>query len=743
MGVARVARFIPPSRLPLVLLLTAVAFSGCVVGDFLGAYFNTYYNAQTLFSQAEEEIWSQNDTKLSGHNLLLDLNIPASSKTKLTTVVEKCSKLLQDHPDSKFVDDALLMIGKAFFYQGDFTRAERKFKELLTTYPTSSLGTETRVWMAYAEFKENNLDNAEATAKQLLEDAKKDGDHENEAYAALLLGRIRASRLDYVGSSDYYQIAGAEGGNADLRTSAYLLAGDMYIAGADSERAYTMYIKAENESRNYLNTYLAQLGEATTLSRLGRGTSAIGLLTSMRGNTNYKEFWGQVDVETGNAYRRMGNYAEAIQQYHYVDTAYARSDWATAADYHLGRLWEEVYGDFDSARVAYTRGRAGNAQSTIATRLAARYDLMTRYATYRRAIQLNDSLLQAGVAAPEKQDSAAVNARVDSVRERQVESDRRVPDTSRAGTKPIFAPVSPDTLNARLAFAINELASLFYAGLSLPDSAVAWFDTLLTRYPGSPNTPRAWYVIAQVTSARDSIGGAGVADSLYRCIIRDYPQSMFASAARKILGLPTVAAVVDSAELGYHQGEELLLKGDYQIAIDTLRAVSRGYPRSPYASRAQFAVGWLYEEKLQQGDSALAAYRRLIKEYPSSPYAAIVRPKVDAADQEIRNAEQKAADEAKQKAAEEAKQKAAGEAKAGPGEGTQAKGVAPGKPGEPSNFPPPPTSVKPAGEPADSSEVPRFVRGRLGRAVEVPDTVKPISPKPPGADTVNVHQGPQ
>ncbi len=739
MGVLRVVRLNQPFRLAFVLVFFSLALSGCVVGDFLGAYFNTYYNASSLFSQAEEDIWGQPDTRLSGHNLLLPLNISAAAKTKLTTVVEKCSKLLQDHPDSKFVDDALLMIGKAFFYQGDFTGAERKFKELLTTYPKSGLVMEARVWMAYAQYKGNNLDNAETSAKQVFDDAKQAGDSENQAYAALLLGRIHGDRLDYPGSCSYYEIAGQEGGNADIRASAYLVAGDMFIAGSDSAQAYTMYVKAEKESKNYLNTFRALLGQATTLSRLGRGDDAITLLMQMRRNQNYKENWGQVDVEIGNVYRRMGRYPEAIEQFEYVDTAYAKSDWASAADYHLGRLWERVYGNFDSAKVAYSKGRAGNAQSTIAPLLAARYDLMLRYVTYRNSILLNDSLLEEARMASLRPDTSKVSvSATDSLHVSLEDTLHRPADSLRAGTKPAAAPVPVDTLHARLAFAINELATMFYTGLSLPDSAVAWFDTLLTRYPSGANTPRAWYVIARVTAARDSVNGKNVADSLYRLIVQKYPQSGFSVEARRILGLPPLVATVDSAEVDYHAGEDLLLKGEYQSAIDTLRTIPKDYPRSPFASRAQFAVGWLYEEKLFLGDSALASYRKLIKEYPSSTYAAIARPKVEAAEQELRKAQEQAAQEAKQKAAEEAKQKAAEAAKSQSAEEVPLK---PGEQGKPAL--PPGTPLPRPVEPADSLEHRAFIRGKLGPAPEVPDTVKTPFPKPPGADSAAVHQGPQ
>ena len=570
---------------------------------------------------------------------------------------------------------------------------------------------------------DRNLDQAETSAKRLFDDAQKDDDSKTAAVAALLLGRIRGDRQDYAGACGYYAITGADAENADLRASAYLTAGDMYLAASDSVDALSMYQKAAKESRNYMITYHADFGQATALSRVGRGAQALDQLREMRNNMNYKEFWGEVDVETGNAYRRMEKYQEAIAQFEYVDTAYAKSEWAANADYRLGLLWEQVYGEFDSARVAYARGRAASSTAKIAPLVAARSDVMNRYALYRRSIQINDSLLAVDTATVTPSDSVvqvskvadSLSQQTDSLRQQADSIGKKVQDSAVVAPKKVQPAIPPDTLRARLASAINELATLFYTELSLPDSAIALFDTLLTRFPDDPNKARAWYVLAHVAAARDSVTGAPVADSLYRLIIRDYPKTGFAAEARRILGLPPLMIALDSAEASYHESEQLLLKGDYQTAIDTLRSIVRSHPRSPFASRAQYAAGWLYEEKLSETDSAIIMYRRLLKNYPTSTYAALVRPRVEAVDLEIK----KAQEEAKIKAQEEAKKLAAEQAKLKASDST---------------------GVKPAPAPADSAAPRQFVPGKLGPVPVEKDTTKAELPRPPGADSANVHK---
>ena len=52
------------------------------------------------------------------------------------------------------------------------------------------------------------------------------------------------------------------------------------------------------------------------------------------------------------------------------------------------------------------------------------------------------------------------------------------------------------------------------------------------------------------------------------------------------------------------------------------------YPASPFASKAQYAVGWIYEQLTVQPDSAIASYEKLLSLYPGSTYAVRVQPKL-------------------------------------------------------------------------------------------------------------------
>ena len=86
----------------LLLVLIILSISGC-------AYFNTFYNAQQYFKEAEK-IRLTKDGK----------SISVSAMDKYGKTVKKCETILSDYPDSKYIIDARLLMGKARYYRSEY-----------------------------------------------------------------------------------------------------------------------------------------------------------------------------------------------------------------------------------------------------------------------------------------------------------------------------------------------------------------------------------------------------------------------------------------------------------------------------------------------------------------------------------------------------------------------------------------------------------------------------------------------
>ncbi len=597
-----------------------------MIGDFVGAYFNTYYNAQKAFREAEDEVWNSPDLKAqgAGKNYLATFNVSQGTKTKFSSVIEKCSKLLEYHPESNLVDDALLMIGKSYFYQNDYQPAERKFKELISGYPESDLLPEAEMLMAYSFYKEGDRTSANTTATQLLDAAKKDDDDNIIAYVSILLGQMDLEDKNYTLALEHYLDAAEHGKSREQRAFAFLNVAEMYIKTGDYAKAEAAFEQERRQSPNYLGEFKGDMGVARMLAKQGKYDESLELLRDLRSDKKNKEFYGEIEFEIANVYRDQGELASAVEQYRYVDTAYARTEWAANSYYQLGLLYENRVGLYDSARIAYNKGKSeASTAPTVAPLLIRRADYMNKYAGFIAEVHRMDSLRVYWLNPPDTTRTVAADSTVRDTTQRNAMA---LADSGKPKA-PAKPPLPLDSVMTRLATAKSELASLFYTSIGRTDSALFWYHRIVQDHPLSPLVPRALFTIAQIYS-QDSTVAKPAVDSLYHQLIEQYPQTLYAAEARRALGLPPITVSPDTAEALYRQAEQAMLSGRNENAIDTLKLLVQSYPTSTYAPRAEFAAGWLYEQVLNQPDSAIANYQRLRARYPSSLYAARVQPKL-------------------------------------------------------------------------------------------------------------------
>lgn len=614
MRIASIARIISVS-LNLSILLSLI---GCSVADNLSAYFNTYYNASRLFSEVESEIELQRDPRKEVDYSVELFTTSPGARQKLTSVIEKCSKLLQYHPESGLVDDALFMIGKSYYYQNDLQRAERKFLELLDGFPESDMAPESKLLLGSTYYKMKDPTRAKKIVRDLFDRSIKDDEGDMIARSAQLLARIEIDGANNQEALTLYQTAADRASSSVIRAETYRHAGELLITVGDLKGALRAYEDSYNAASDFVHQYRARLGLARVLSLQGRNEESFNELLDLRDNGNYKDFFGEIDLEIANVYRAMSELGEAIAQYTFVDSTYARTETSLKSYFALGDMYEKEMGLYDSARVAYNRGRSEYPQSPLSKEIAERADYLNRHDSFLKEIGKLDSI-KAAILAPPDTSIATVSK----------DSTILTPD-SLGGNKLLPALVAPpmslDSLNTRLAYNLVELAGLFYSTIGVVDSAKFWYGELLHRIPGNAYVPRALFTLAQIDRA-DSTAGGNVADSLYHVLARDYPESEFGRAATRILG-GAVIQKSDPAERKYSSAVGLIEKGMSSAAIDSLKLIVRDFPESPLASKAQYAVGWVYEELQGRPDSALQSYRKLLDLYPSSEYARAVRARI-------------------------------------------------------------------------------------------------------------------
>jgi tetratricopeptide (TPR) repeat protein len=594
------------------------------IGDAVGgtyentvSYFNLYYNARRAFRDAENEILAAAKAA-RGKDLPANQNsaLPGNAQKNLDLVIDKCSNILAYHGKSSLVDDALMMIGKAYFYKADFAKSERKFSELISQYPSSSMALEAKLWYAWAQQKLGRRDDARKSAESLVASEEEKGDQDVLSQAYSLLASLNADN-DAIGSAiELYEKAATVAEDDELKAAALSKAAELYFAGSQYQKSVDASLKVEEYTSDPYLLCQNRLLASKAYRNLTMYDKALGLNDALTKDFRFNEYAGLVLYERANVFLASGRTTEAVDAFRKLDTLYVRTDLGAKASFQLGEYYEKSAGDYGKAREFYTHAAAvpGSSLSVQANKKVAAFN---SYFILKHNLSVSDSLM-------------ALIQRSDSLSPRLEQTEKVVSDTTskkdstaRAPSLPQFT-VNKDSLNVLEARAAASLGELFYADLSNPDSAFFWLEFAIQKEYGETSSPRILYILAQLASTYPE-KTLVTADRFRTQLFKDFPNSIFA----KQLQSPADTVLVektarDPAEEQYAVVEGLIEAGKTEDALTHLRQITKKYPSSPVSAKSQYAIGWLFENRFAKPESAIVQYKALLAQYPSSGYARIV-----------------------------------------------------------------------------------------------------------------------
>ncbi|UCG30372.1 MAG: tetratricopeptide repeat protein [candidate division WOR-3 bacterium] len=123
-----------------VALLASKLFYTCVVIIILSscAYFNTVYNAKNYFREGRKSV--RHDTLVT-------------DSENFDKTIEKSTAIIVKYPDTRWIDDALFMMGASYYFKGDYARSLEKLDFLIQNYPESGYQYESQYLIGLANYK--------------------------------------------------------------------------------------------------------------------------------------------------------------------------------------------------------------------------------------------------------------------------------------------------------------------------------------------------------------------------------------------------------------------------------------------------------------------------------------------------------------------------------------------------------------------------------------------------------------
>ena len=364
--------------------------SGCSMWDNFTTYFNLYFNTATLFESAENEILSQKRDLFSNDPLV----IPGTARTSLIKVIEKSSKILQFNSETAYVDEALMMLGKSFYYQGNYQKSKRKFEELLATSPESDEEiTEANLWIAKCHFELREFSQAVKLNEEVRTIAIEQGFDNiiKQSYVQEIKYRIKEE--GYVQAISLAKEFADVYDDGVVRAQIYYELGNLYTKTKDYENAILAYEKVFDYQPDFDLEIIATIKYGNALRNVGQSEKALEVFQDIRTKDKFITSYNEIDYEIGKTLVVLGKYDEAYNQFRYVDTTYKNTQFASTSNFEMGELFRTRFLNYDSA--GYYFSKAASATLPIEYQDKARSNnlLFSKYKRLRRDINKYDRQL--------------------------------------------------------------------------------------------------------------------------------------------------------------------------------------------------------------------------------------------------------------------------------------------------------------------------------------------------------------
>ncbi|MCX7877307.1 MAG: hypothetical protein N2510_01560 [Ignavibacteria bacterium] len=598
---------------------TTFMFLGNRIENF-STYFNTYYNATENFDKAYEDY---SNRVLLKYNERLEYilerpTLPQEAIDNFNKAIEKASKVIQYHKSSDFMDKSVLLVGKCYFYLGDYLKAERKFGEFISRLSASKYIDEALLYLSRTQLRLDKTEQALSRLEMLTKNSK-DRQVVSESYQSI--AEYYLSRKDYERAVKNFKKAIEFSNDKEFKAQMQYLTASV-IAKTDPLKASLEFEKVLDYRTSYELEYLAKLNMARNLILCGKFGASYNLLEDL--SVKYKdntEYLGQIDFLKGFRFEKKNETGNFLKYYSMVMKTYPGTAVAADASYRTG-LYYESQGSYLDAFRYYKYSTEQNTNGQFSTEAFKKKNIFQKY------FELH-SVLTGEKINTDYDVKFKRNTSKDSDKRQEIENEIK---GNEGEGKPGGLANSNDSVrieNEKKAKAKFELAELFLYEIGNSDSAEYY---LKEAYSSSEDYDFRAKVLFAMAAFYRSSNDQMKSDEILTQIISEYPLSDIAVSSKKLLNIPVEEEnyVSDPSDSLFFIAEKSFINKDYENALIGFSKIISAYPYSRKLDKAFYAAGWIYENVFMKPDSAFRYYSSILELSPNSEYAMAVADKISA-----------------------------------------------------------------------------------------------------------------
>ena len=328
------------------------------------AYFNTFFNAQEYFEEAEK-IRLEKDGE----------RIPVSAIEKYGKSIKKSKKVVSDFPESKYVNSAIILMAKSHFYRQEYDLAINNIKSILGIVEKEEK-EEAIYWIALCKWKKGNVQTSIDELEDLISKSQL---NTIKSMSYLSLSEIYDELKDTNKSINYLQEAAKLTSKRSQKGVIYHKLAEMAFDKKDFNLSRQGYENVVSFSLSKTNVENAHLQILKILRSEKKYRSATKKIKTMLTDDKFKSISGNLELELVQLYRAQGDETEIESRLETIVNSYQRTPVSAEAYYQLGQIYISKKWNLSKAKEYFNQVNKESSKSIYASSARSRVEAISLY----------------------------------------------------------------------------------------------------------------------------------------------------------------------------------------------------------------------------------------------------------------------------------------------------------------------------------------------------------------------------
>ncbi|OQY27600.1 MAG: hypothetical protein B6244_10080 [Candidatus Cloacimonetes bacterium 4572_55] len=333
----------------LIMLLMLSTLTGCV-------YFNTFYNAKKFYKEADDLSRNSSDKPSRQQLDLYD------------KCIERCARIIQENKKSRYRDDALFLMGKSFLGKqrpDDLFKATNTFEQLIANYPNSKFVDEASLLIGRTYHSQKRWKQALEVFRTTIREYP---DRRFATSAQLFIGNIYYEQEEHEHAALEYEKVLLMKRDKDIFRETYAQLGETYYQLGDWSAAFDAYAKAFDMEDDSKQRFYLRFQQGECLLQQEDHERAYDLFKNMLDRAPLPQDKARVKVRIAESNIAFGEDQIAWETLNRV-TEENKNSLASNEAYYLMGMMIEQEADYDSAKTLYEYASKGH-QEELVTEIA-------------------------------------------------------------------------------------------------------------------------------------------------------------------------------------------------------------------------------------------------------------------------------------------------------------------------------------------------------------------------------------